>query len=380
MAGMGPNVALVIPAYLPAADYGGPIAKLSVLAPALQAAGARVAVWTTDFGPGRGRVPSGVRDVEGVSVHYLRRWANYRWSPVAPGVVQLARRADIDIAHIFGYRDPLTLLAAAALRRRGVPYVVEMEGMTVPRYRNVALKRVFDRALGRAYIEGAAACIANSAADRADLSRYVDAERIDVIHNPVVVAGPALRPQRRSGVLRVAAVGRLAPVKNLDVLVQAVARTPGSELDIIGPTDVAAVEAQLRGLIADLDVHDRVRLRGPLFGDALEEALVEVDVVAMPSQTESFGSAALEAALRGIAVIVSDGCGVAPLVEEAGAGLVVHRGDVAALARAIDRLHRDRGLLDRLAAAGPQLSRVVAPAAIAARHVGNYTRILGGHR
>jgi glycosyltransferase involved in cell wall biosynthesis len=181
-----------------------------------------------------------------------------------------------------------------------------------------------------------------------------------------------------TGNLRIAAIGRLAPVKNLELLARAVAEVPEVELNIIGPTDVREVETNLRTFIASTGLEDRIRLRGPLFGDALQAALEQIDVVAMPSQSESFGNAAIEAAVQGIPVIVSDACGVAPLIHDAGAGLVVPANDERALADAIRRLHDDRALLAQLSSVGPQLRSMVEPKEIASQHVARYERILSG--
>jgi glycosyltransferase involved in cell wall biosynthesis len=375
------KVAFVIPAYAPAVDYGGPAAKAVSLSHALQDLGVAIEVWTSDFGFGRTRIAPGTCEVDGITVRYLPRLTSYRWSPVVPAVLGLARRTDVDLAHIFGYRDRLTLLAGAALRRRGVPYLVEMAGMTVPRYRNRAIKLVFDRVIGQRYINHAALVVANSLAEAHDVRAYVPPHRINLVYNPIELAVPESRQAHHiamTGSLRVASIGRLAPVKNLELLARAVAQVPEVELDIIGPTDVREVESNLRAFIASARLEDRIRLRGPLFGDALRSALEQVDVVAMPSQSESFGNAAIEAVVQGIPVIVSDACGVAPLIHDADAGLVVPANDEAALADAIRRLHDDRQLLARLSSVGPQLRSMVAPREIASQHVARYERILSG--
>jgi glycosyltransferase involved in cell wall biosynthesis len=180
------------------------------------------------------------------------------------------------------------------------------------------------------------------------------------------------------GRLRVAAIGRLAPVKNLDLLVRAVRDVPNAELDIIGPTDVPEVESSLRQLIASEALGGRVRLRGPLFGEDLRRALRHIDVVAMPSKSESFGNAAVEAALLGIAVVISDRCGAAPLIETRRAGLVVPRDSHDALVAAIRRLDADRRLLAELSANGPSLREAVSPEEVAKQHLTRYQRILAG--
>lgn len=373
------KVALVIPAYVPANDYGGPITKAQSLSRELRALGADAEIWTSDFGLGRTRIEAGTRDVDGTPVHYLRRLTGYRWSPVVPRVLSLASRSDIDIAHLFGYRDGLTIPAAFALRRRGIPYVAEMVGMTVPRERNVQLKRMVDRWIGQPYITGAGLIIANSEAEAADIVDLVPAGRVNIVYNPIDLPPIQERPATRNpGPLRVAAVGRLAPIKNFDLLIRAVAEVDGVMLDIIGPTDVPAVEAQLLKEISRCKVQSRVRLRGALFGPDLHTALAEIDVVAMPSKSESFGNAAIEAAAEGIPVIVSDTCGVAPIIEASNAGLVVRANDLPDLVRAIRRCDEDRAWLQTRSDAAAKVRVSIAPREIARQHLLRYERLLGG--
>jgi D-inositol-3-phosphate glycosyltransferase len=68
----------------------------------------------------------------------------------------------------------------------------------------------------------------------------------------------------------------------------------------------------------------------------------------LPSQNENFGNTAGEAVTAGIPVVVTDKCGVAPLLADV-AGLVVAH-DAAAMAQALARVLWEPGLHARLAA------------------------------
>jgi glycosyltransferase involved in cell wall biosynthesis len=71
-----------------------------------------------------------------------------------------------------------------------------------------------------------------------------------------------------------------------------------------------------------LGINERLLFLGPLYGDAKWAALQDADVFVLPSQNENFGNAAAEAIAVGTPVIVTDQCGIAPLVRDQ-AGLVV---------------------------------------------------------
>src|SRR5207247_7544473 len=88
-----------------------------------------------------------------------------------------------------------------------------------------------------------------------------------------------------------------------------------------GP-DEGGVKAQLEQLASQLGVRTRVQFTGPIFGEAKWAAYRDADVFVLPSQNENFGNTAAEAIAAGTPVIVTEQCGIAPLLANA-AGLVV---------------------------------------------------------
>ncbi len=114
-----------------------------------------------------------------------------------------------------------------------------------------------------------------------------------------------------------------------------------------GP-DEGGVEAELGQMATQLGVRTKVQFAGPLFGEAKWAAYRDADVFVLPSQNENFGNTAAEAVAAGTPVIVTEHCGIAPLLADE-AGLVV-RHDTAALSRALERILSETELRSRLAA------------------------------
>jgi glycosyltransferase involved in cell wall biosynthesis len=90
----------------------------------------------------------------------------------------------------------------------------------------------------------------------------------------------------------------------------------------------------------------RVLFTGPLYGDAKWAAYRDADVFVLPSLNENFGNTAAEAVASGTPVLVTDRCGIAPLVDRR-AGLVVPH-DAAALEAGLARILDDEGLYAQL--------------------------------
>ena len=91
--------------------------------------------------------------------------------------------------------------------------------------------------------------------------------------------------------------------------------------------------------------------------DDVPRILAAIDVFVLPSLTEAFGLAPLEAMLQGVPTIVSDAEGFRDFVEDGRNGMVFPKGDTAALAHAIDRVLSDAELQREIAVAGERTVR-----------------------
>jgi len=361
--------------YAPFLEFGGPPVKVRGLSEALARRGHQVTVLTADWGvearagsgaeeSGMERSPFGWRqEKNGVQAIYLPTWFRYRalsWNPAAKRFCR-ARLQNYDVVHIFGIYDFLGPAVAAACRHRHIPYVVEPIGMFVPIVRSFRLKRMYHSLLGGAMLKGSRFVVATSQKEAAELaSAGLPQEKIVLRRNGVDV--PAVLPERGKfrtaqgispDVKLVLFLGRLSQKKSPDVLLQAFAMLSnplgGSRLQLafVGP-DEDAMKTQLLQMAGQLGVAARVQFCGALFGEAKWAAYRDADVFVLPSQNENFGNTAAEAAAAGTPVIVTEECGIAPLLAGV-AGLAVPH-DAGAISRAIERIFIEPGLHARLAA------------------------------
>jgi D-inositol-3-phosphate glycosyltransferase len=154
-------------------------------------------------------------------------------------------------------------------------------------------------------------------------------------------------------------VGRIAPIKGLHTLLDAIARlrAAGRPLELLivgGDTDEAidGHEAELRRRLAALGLGDTVRFVGAQPQDKLRSYYVAADATVLPSYYESFGMVALEAMACARPVIASRVGGLQTTVRDGVTGVLVPEHDAGALAEMIDRVMGDPALRWRLGREG----------------------------
>lgn len=361
--------------YFPFLEFGGPPVKVRSLSQQLAKLGNAVTVLTADWGlqlrasavvVGRGaeQTKLGWRLQEGrIEAIYLPSWLHFRALSWNPGVARFCRTRlrDFDVVHIFGLYDFLGPAVAAACRRVGIPYVVEPIGMFVPIVRSFLLKRMYHRALGQQMLRGSQKIIATSPQEAAELAASGwPTEKIQVRRNGVEV--PGTLPER--GKFRSALgipentkvvlyLGRLSEKKSPDILLQAFASLCKGQRDVemrlvfAGP-DEGGMRKKLQQMADGLGISARVQILGATYGEQKWSVYKDADVFVLPSQNENFGNTAGEAVATGTPVVVTDKCGIAPLLGDV-AGLVVAH-DAAALTQAVARVLWEPGLHARLTA------------------------------
>jgi glycosyltransferase involved in cell wall biosynthesis len=348
---------LAIPYFAPAYAFGGSVTVAETMVSDILAAGHQVTVATTDVLDERGRVPRGLPpQPPGADVirfpnvsHRLAAGINayaprglHRWLG--------ERIGSFDVVLLHDVYSAISVLTARAAHRAGVPYVMQPLGTLspAPERGRPLVKRAFLKLWGAETVRSASALFHVGEHEADDfLAAGGSSERL--IQMPLPLELPAGGDAGTAADPTVAFVGRLHPIKRIDVLIRAFSivwhKVPRAHLDVVGPGD--RYRQQLQALAGQLDIAEAVSFHGFVDNDEKLRVLRRAHVSALLSRSEGLPIAPLEAMACGTPVVLSRGC---HLDEANGvAGLVVEDGPDAAAAALVQVL-LDAELRGRLAA------------------------------
>ncbi len=354
----------VVPSYLPAVRYGGPIVSVHGLCKALAGHGHDVHVFTTNVdGPRDSAVPLAEPvDLDGVKVWYfpvpmLRRLF---WSP-AMGKALRRHLGSFDVVHMHSVFLWPTWAAARVARQRNVPYVMAPRGMLVHdliQRKSRLIKRAWIALVERGNVANAALVHFTSrleAEEAAALGLPIRESRI--IPNGLEMSNFD-RVRQKALPEGVAAgeepfllfIGRINWKKGLDRLIAALPAIPDCKLVIAG-NDEEGLKPKLEAQAAIAGVRERVSFVGPVYGEDKAALLSRALLLVLPSYSENFGNVVIEAMAAGCPVAVTPEVGAADIVRESAAGVVLE-GDPATLGAGIRRLISEPVALDRMGEIG----------------------------
>ena len=367
MAESGPSmrplrVLHVIPTVSP--RDGGPARAIGIIERALCEAGVRVTTLTTNHdveidGEMVASVTGGVRRI------YARKW--FDTYKVAPGLLlRLMQEVERhDVVHIHFLFSFASTAAAWVARHQRVPYIIRPLG-TLCEY-GMRERRPHLKQLSMALIEGqilrhAAAIQFTSTAEREET------EALGVPIRGVVIPlgvdqedGPAHAPVTHAALAGrhvILFLSRLDPKKNAEALIDAVAASPmlrNSCALLMAGTGTPGYVAGLQARAAAAGLLDRTVWLGHVEGVEKRAALKAADVFVLPSFSENFGIAAVEALLAGLPCVLGTGVAIARDVEEAGAGLAVAP-EPTAIARALEDIVGNEYLRSSMGARAPDFA------------------------
>lgn len=252
-----------------------------------------------------------------------------------------------DVQHIHMGRDLITLGAALQARRQRAPYFLQTHGM-VKKSRH-PLSRPLDALVTRKVVNDSRRVFYLTDNEKSDMGCQFPALESDGKLQHLINGVPYIDPHTLAAAgagderVKVVYFSRLHPRKRPELMLDLAAQLDDegviAEFEVRGPDggEYARLNARAGQLIAR---GLNVRVGGPIATDQAITFLSQHDIFVLPSVNEPFPMAVLEAMSAGLAVVVTESCGLAPTLREHGGGLVVGH-DFASLKAAVARLIED---------------------------------------
>ncbi|KKR89145.1 MAG: Glycosyl transferase group 1 [Candidatus Wolfebacteria bacterium GW2011_GWA1_44_24] len=396
----------VIPSYLPAIFASGPIIPTHALNKELAKNGIEVVVYTINIdGDKTLDVPLNREVViDGVKVFYFsvtfRPW-QYSFAMHRALAKNIKK---FDLVHITSVFLSASALGTYYARKFGKPHIISPHGSLMREplgKKNSLLKKIYIFLIERRNLAGAdalhftvetekkeyleaglpmrkAIIIPNSLGDSA-VGADDNEEKIDFRKKNKIALGGKI----------ILFLSRLNWKKGLDTLIPAfvevVKKKPNAVLVLAGPDDgnyKKEVEEMLRDAkLRENEKNDgRVIFTGMLLGEDKIAALRESDVFVLPSYSENFGMAVIEAMSFGLPVVVTKGVGISGEVETSGAGLVVEK-NVNQVAEAILEILENPELAEKMGEQGKKLVKnEFSGDKVAKRFLEEYNKTIANHQ
>ena len=297
-------------------------------------------------------------------------------------MVEVARHAPLDVLHVH-YAIPNAVSAVMArqiVSPQPLPVVTTLHGTDVtlvgndPNYLETTRWGILQSDAVTAVSES----LRRTTVEQLDVHKEIDVvpNFIDPTRFEQARSGPGARRWGKPGERLLLHISNFRPVKRvLDVIgiFERVLRKVPSRLILVGDgPDRGKVEQYCR----EHRICGSITFIGSL--PLIEEVLVGADLFLLPSESESFGLAALEAMSCEVPVVTTLAGGLPEVVVDGETGYLCPVGDVDGMAAAAVRLLSDEPLRRRMAEAGRRRAvEVFSQAAVVQRYRAIYQRVTG---
>ncbi len=346
----------VIPSYWPAFKFGGPIFGVHSLNRVLVKKGINVTVYTTNVGLDYKSVIKDaeykIKDVvwetelDGVKViyfsytHFFEFLGETGWQFSLPMAKALNKNIkNFDLVYIVSTWNFPVALASYYCRKFKKPYIISPRGHLY----NYVLQKKSWKKLPYYYLilkrdlQNSSAIHYTTEDEAEQCHKILELKnKYFVIPNGINLSEYINFNEKRKLIERfphlngkkiILFLGRINWKKGLNILISAfsmlVRERDDVHLLIVGDDDGDGYKEKVENWIKDYGIRDRVTFTGMLVGRDKLDAFACAEIFVLPSYSENFGMAAVEAMACGIPVVISNKVGIYREVEKNKAGIVV---------------------------------------------------------
>jgi|KBSSwiStaDraftv2_1062776.scaffolds.fasta_scaffold31398_2 glycosyltransferase involved in cell wall biosynthesis len=286
-----------------------------------------------------------------------------------PPLEELGKGSGPEVVHFHGLWQPRFVMVSAHCRRARIPYVVSPHGMLEPwAWRHKRWKKwPWFYLAERRHLAGAARLLTTSDAEARHLQRMFPSARCVAL--PLGL--PAVREPDHAAARRMLGWGasevvllflsRIHPKKGLHLLLPALAQLGMDVLQNVRLVIVGGGDGRYLGELKTFVQHEQARLPrvdwiGEIWGDARWAYFQGADLFCLPSFSENFGLAVLEALQVGTRVLTTDQTPWSDL-PSLGAGFVVEPAQAGLEAALSEFLARPEWPVERRAKLAAEIHR-----------------------
>ena len=335
-------------------SYGGPVAVLKGLYNGLKNLGLAPTILTCSMGDST-RDKTNAIAFRGADIFWVKPLIRrYYWDPFL--ILKIGKRLrDFDLFHVHGVFNGISSAVCRLARSLNIPYVLEPLGTLSP---YCLAKSSFKKKISLAF--GELRNIQNAAAIKFTSEAEYQRFNFNFHTRYGFVLGNGLdwmefRQLPKPGKFRekfniskneivFLFLGRLQPIKGLEIFLPAFMQWRESQSQwmrfvIVGP-DEAGYRKKLENLVIDLKANNTILFTGPLYAEDRVQAMVDSDVIVLPSFHENFGITSVEGMACRKPVLISDQVDIWPEVKKFDLGEVARLNTdnmIAALNRMILR-------------------------------------------
>jgi glycosyltransferase involved in cell wall biosynthesis len=319
------KIVQVVPYFYPAWSYGGPAKLVYDTSSELTRQGHDVTVYTSDAFDATSRMPED-KKISDFHVRYFRNLSNWlafhvnAYFPTALFLRAPFELKNFDIIHIHDFYTAANIWVTWWARWYHIPYVISVHGCleVQRRQQKSILKNLFLKFFGASMLSHASMLVATSDNEEtayktfgipkkkiARIGHGVNRAEFETIKTSEYCRKQFKIPQNS---VVYTFVGRLHPIKGLDLLIEAFAglNTKNAFLVIAGSDE--GFLSTIKKIIRERKITKRVLLLGPTTGETKARLFKASDVFVYPSRSEGFSLGILEAASIGLPLLITTAC------------------------------------------------------------------------
>ncbi len=355
------------PSYYPANQSSGPNLSLHLLAKALVEKGVDVTVYTTNYDVDF--KPDACQNVDGVKVYYFETLGNGYITQITVKMYKVLRQnaSKFDWVYITPIWSPILWYPIKLLSKSKIPFIVSPRGGLYPdvvRKKSLFLKKIAFGVI-RHFVEEAKFFHYTTEDEKEKVENYWKIENPAlIVPNGIDLSTYCNLPpkgffRKKFSLQRfILHLGRINWKKGFDVSVPTFSRLvkkyPDLEFVIAGIDD--RYKKKVIEIASKHNCIEKIRFVGLLQGVDKQGSLIDAEAFILPSYSENFGMACVEAMACGCPVVISENVAIGRDIKEVGAGLVVKR-DVNSFYQALDELLSSGGLKEELEQRGKSFVR-----------------------